>query len=59
VREDVTLEEFGSYRWLTVGPVGQPDVQLILSHPGPPALDPDVAFRDPSGNAFRIMQRAG
>jgi catechol 2,3-dioxygenase-like lactoylglutathione lyase family enzyme len=110
LREDVTLEQFGGYRWLTVGPAGQPEVQFILSHPGPPALDPDVArdllglvaqgvvsgagmailacddvrttfedlrargveftqepmersygidaaFRDPSGNAFRIMQR--
>jgi catechol 2,3-dioxygenase-like lactoylglutathione lyase family enzyme len=108
VREDVTL---GDYRWLTVGPVNQPDVQFILSLPGPPAIDPDdaeqlmslvargavsgagsvifntddvrgtyddltargveftqepmdrdygidAAFRDPSGNAFRIMQRA-
>jgi catechol 2,3-dioxygenase-like lactoylglutathione lyase family enzyme len=108
VREDVTL---GDYRWLTVGPVSQPDVNLILSIPGPPAIDPDAAddlmgliargavsgsgmaifasddvqatyddfrargveftqepmersygidaaFRDPSGNAFRIMQRA-
>ena len=111
VREDVTLEQFGSYRWLTVGPVTQPGLQFILSLPGPPALDPEVAeelmglvargavsgggtvifdsddvratyedlsargveftqapmersygidaaFRDPSGNAFRIMQRA-
>ena len=84
VREDVTLEQFGNYRWLTVGPVTQPNLQFILSLPGPPALDPDVArelmalvargveftqepiersygidaaFRDPSGNAFRIMQR--
>ena len=109
VRDDVTLEQFGNYRWLTVGPVTQPDLQFILSLPGPPALDPDVArelmalvargavsgggtvifnsddvratyedltsrgveftqepmersygidaaFRDPSGNAFRIMQ---
>jgi catechol 2,3-dioxygenase-like lactoylglutathione lyase family enzyme len=108
VREDVTL---GDYRWLTVGPVSQPEVNLILSIPGPPAIDPDAAddlmgliargavsgsgmaifasddvratyedfsargveftqepmersygidaaFRDPSGNAFRIMQRA-
>jgi catechol 2,3-dioxygenase-like lactoylglutathione lyase family enzyme len=110
VREDVTLEQFGGYRWLTVGPAAQPDLQFILSVPGPPALDPDVAeqlsglvakgavsgggtvifdtddvradyrdlsargveftqapmersygidaaFRDPSGNAFRITQR--
>jgi catechol 2,3-dioxygenase-like lactoylglutathione lyase family enzyme len=111
VREDVTLEQFGNYRWLTVGPVSQPDLQLILSLPGPPALEADdaerlmalvargavsgggtvifdsddvratyadlrargveftqepmersygidAAFRDPSGNAFRIAQRA-
>jgi catechol 2,3-dioxygenase-like lactoylglutathione lyase family enzyme len=111
VREDVTLEQFGNYRWLTVGPVAQPDVQFILSIPGPPALDEntaqelmgliargatsgsgmaifrsddvratyedltargveftqepiersygiDAAFRDPSGNGFRIMQPA-
>jgi catechol 2,3-dioxygenase-like lactoylglutathione lyase family enzyme len=111
VREDVTLEQFGNYRWLTVGPVGQPDVNFILSVPGPPAIEPDAAdelmglvargavsgsgmaifasddvratyddliargveftqepmersygidaaFRDPSGNAFRIMQPA-
>jgi catechol 2,3-dioxygenase-like lactoylglutathione lyase family enzyme len=111
VREDVTLDEPGNFRWLTVGPVSQPDVQFILSIPGPPALDPDAAeellglisrgavsgagmamfrsddvqatyedlsargveftqepiergygidaaFRDPSGNAFRIIQRA-
>jgi catechol 2,3-dioxygenase-like lactoylglutathione lyase family enzyme len=107
VREDVTV---GGYRWLTVGPVSQPNLQFILSLPGPPALDPDVAeelmrlvargavsgggtaifesddvratydeltargveftqepmersygidaaFRDPSGNGYRIMQR--
>ena len=112
VREDVTLEQFGDYRWLTVGPASQPELQLILSIPGPPALDPEVAeqllglvaqgalsgsgmaifhaddvratyedlrargveftqepaqrsygidaaFRDPSGNGFRIVQRAG
>lgn len=45
VREDVTLPEFGDYRWLTVGPPGQPDVCLILAIPGPPALDPETAER--------------
>ena len=108
VREDVTL---GGYRWLTVGPARQPDLNLILSLPGPPAIDEatareltalvargavsgggslifatddlqatyqvlsargvefsqgpmerfygtDAAFRDPSGNAYRIVQRA-
>ena len=43
VREDVTLEEFGGYRWLTVGPTGQPDVNVILSEPAPPALDAESA----------------
>jgi catechol 2,3-dioxygenase-like lactoylglutathione lyase family enzyme len=109
VREDVTVDEYGDFRWLTVGPVSQPDVQFVLSRPGPPALGADdaeelmglvargtvsgpgsvifqsddvratyedlrargveftqepmeraygidAAFRDPSGNAFRIMQ---
>jgi catechol 2,3-dioxygenase-like lactoylglutathione lyase family enzyme len=43
VREDVTLDELGGYRWLTVGPPGQPDVSLILSTPGPPGVDPETA----------------
>jgi catechol 2,3-dioxygenase-like lactoylglutathione lyase family enzyme len=41
-RQDVTLEEFGGYRWLTVGPQGQPDVNVILSVPNPPAVDPET-----------------
>ena len=112
VREDVTLEQFGNYRWLTVGPAQEPDLDFILSLPGPPAIDEDTAeqltalvargavsgggsvifasddvqatyedlsargveftqppmersygidaaFRDPSGNAYRITQRSG
>jgi catechol 2,3-dioxygenase-like lactoylglutathione lyase family enzyme len=43
VREDATLEELGGYRWLTVGPPGQPELSLILGRPGPPALDPEGA----------------
>jgi catechol 2,3-dioxygenase-like lactoylglutathione lyase family enzyme len=43
IREDVTLEEFGGYRWLTVGPPGQPDVAFTLNEPGAPLFDPDVA----------------
>jgi catechol 2,3-dioxygenase-like lactoylglutathione lyase family enzyme len=111
VREDVTLEQFGNMRWLTVGPVHDPNLQFILSLPGPPQIDEasaeqltalvargavsgggtvifasddvqatyedlsargveftqppmersygiDAAFRDPSGNAYRITQRA-
>jgi len=107
VRADVTVPEMGNYRWLTVGPVGQPDVAVVLNAiPGPPAMDTatadeirslmakgwagavfltaddvrasyeeltargvefvekpeeraygiDSAFRDPSGNSFRLMQ---
>jgi predicted enzyme related to lactoylglutathione lyase len=107
VRRDVTLAEMGNFRWLTVGPAGQPDVAIVLmAIPGPPMLDPetrekleelmakglagtvflttddcqatyedlkargvefteepeerpygiDSAFRDPSGNAIRLVQ---
>jgi catechol 2,3-dioxygenase-like lactoylglutathione lyase family enzyme len=43
IREDVTLEEFGGYRWLTVGPPAQPDVAFTLNVPGPPLFDPETA----------------
>src|SRR5687767_14914454 len=43
VRDDATLEDLGGYRWLTVGPPGQPDLRIILSVPGPPAVDPETA----------------
>ena len=43
VRQDATLDELGGYRWLTVGPPGQPDVNIILSIPGPPAVDAESA----------------
>ena len=107
LRADVTLPEFGNYRWLTVGPPGQPDVSVVLNAvPGPPVMDAatadqirslmakgwagnvmlttddaqrsyeelsargvefteppeerpygiDSAFRDPSGNQFRLTQ---
>lgn len=40
LREDVTLPEMGDFRWLTVGPVGQPDVAIVLmAIPGPPMID--------------------
>jgi predicted enzyme related to lactoylglutathione lyase len=39
VRADVTLAEMG-FRWLTVGPAGQPDVGIVLmAIPGPPMMD--------------------
>jgi catechol 2,3-dioxygenase-like lactoylglutathione lyase family enzyme len=44
VREDVTLPELGDFRWLTVGPVGQPDFALALMViPGPPVFAEDTA----------------
>ena len=44
-RQDMTLEQMGGYRWLTVGPADQPDVNLILSVPAPPAVDEETAKR--------------
>jgi catechol 2,3-dioxygenase-like lactoylglutathione lyase family enzyme len=44
VRADVTLPEMGDFRWLTVGPAGQPDFSIVLmAIPGPPVMDPDTA----------------
>src|SRR5215211_5059452 len=44
VRSDVTLPELGNFRWLTVGPAGQPDIAIVLmAIPGPPVMDPDTA----------------
>jgi uncharacterized glyoxalase superfamily protein PhnB len=44
VRVDATLPEMGDFRWLTVGPVGQPDVSIVLmAIPGPPVMDPETA----------------
>jgi catechol 2,3-dioxygenase-like lactoylglutathione lyase family enzyme len=63
VRTDVTMPEMGNFRWLTVGPAGQPDIAIVLMEiPGPPVMDrragrrPDV--RDPSGNSIRLTQVA-
>jgi predicted enzyme related to lactoylglutathione lyase len=44
VRVDVTLAEMGNFRWLTVGPAGQPDVSIVLmAIPGPPVMDAETA----------------
>ena len=44
VRADVTLDEMGNFRWLTVGPAGQPDFAIVLmAIPGPPVMDPETA----------------
>jgi catechol 2,3-dioxygenase-like lactoylglutathione lyase family enzyme len=44
VRADVTLPEMGNFRWLTVGPIGQPDISIVLmAIPGPPVMDAESA----------------
>lgn len=44
VRADATLPEMGGFRWLTVGPTGQPDISIVLmAIPGPPVMDPETA----------------
>jgi uncharacterized glyoxalase superfamily protein PhnB len=44
VRIDARMPEMGNFRWLTVGPVGQPDVSIVLmAIPGPPIMDADTA----------------
>jgi catechol 2,3-dioxygenase-like lactoylglutathione lyase family enzyme len=44
VRADVTLPEMGSFRWLAVGPAGQPDFAIVLmAIPGPPVMDSETA----------------
>jgi catechol 2,3-dioxygenase-like lactoylglutathione lyase family enzyme len=43
LRDDVTIAEMGNFRWLTVGPPGQPDVALtLMTVPGPPVFDADT-----------------
>lgn len=44
VRADVTMAEMGGFRWLAVGPVGQPDVAItLMAIPGAPVMDPETA----------------
>ncbi|HEY7595562.1 MAG TPA: VOC family protein [Actinophytocola sp.] len=40
-----TDARMGDYRWLTVTPPGQPELQVMLAVPGPPAVDADTAER--------------
>jgi predicted enzyme related to lactoylglutathione lyase len=54
VRSDVTLEEMGDFRWLTVGPPSQPDVAIVLMHiPGPPVMS------DATGEQVRDLVAKG
>lgn len=44
VRADVTLPEMGDFRWLTVAPVGQDDMGVVLmAIPGQPMMDAETA----------------
>jgi uncharacterized glyoxalase superfamily protein PhnB len=44
VRADVTVPEMGSFRWLSVGPVDQPEIGIVLmAVPGEPVIDRDSA----------------
>jgi catechol 2,3-dioxygenase-like lactoylglutathione lyase family enzyme len=44
VRADATLPELGGFRWLTVGPPKQPDIDVVLmAIPGPPVMEADTA----------------
>lgn len=46
VRADVTFAEMGDFRWLAVGPIGEPDVAIVLmAFPVPPVMDPRAAER--------------
>ena len=40
VRTDMSID---GLRWLTVGPKGQPDFELILANPSPPMVDDEAA----------------
>lgn len=40
VRQDVTMDGF---RWVEIGPKGQPDVAITLNEPGPPMMDDEAA----------------
>jgi uncharacterized glyoxalase superfamily protein PhnB len=44
VRSDVTLPEMGGFRWLAVGPVGQPEIAItLMAIPGPPVMTDQTA----------------
>jgi predicted enzyme related to lactoylglutathione lyase len=55
LRQDVTLPELDNFRWVTVAPPGQEEVEIVLmAIPGPPVMDPDTAnqVRDLMGKGF-------
>ncbi|WP_405870464.1 MULTISPECIES: VOC family protein [unclassified Streptomyces] len=42
LRTDLIMGE-GGMRWITVGTANQPEVEITLMVPGPPAMDPESA----------------
>ena len=42
LQEDVTIEEMGGFRWVTVSPPGQPDLRLILMPPSAIPASPET-----------------
>jgi len=54
VRADVTMPEMGDFRWLVVGPAGQPDLGIVLmAIPGEPIVDRE------SGDQLRTLLSKG
>ena len=45
VRSDVTVAEMGGFRWLTVGPVGQPDISVVLMAVTSPPIPDEATVR--------------
>jgi predicted enzyme related to lactoylglutathione lyase len=44
LRADVTMPEMGNFRWLTVGPAGQPEVAItLMAIPAAPIIDDATA----------------
>ena len=42
VRQDITMEELGGFRWLTVGAPGQDFSVALIAIPGPPVMDEET-----------------
>jgi predicted enzyme related to lactoylglutathione lyase len=44
IRADITFPEMGDFRWLAVGPAGQPDISVVLmAIPGPPVFEQETS----------------
>jgi uncharacterized glyoxalase superfamily protein PhnB len=43
VRQDITMEELGGFRWLSVGAPGQDLSIALMAIPGPPVMDEETS----------------